>query len=65
MFERKVILLKNKEVIWVGGAKKGGTPRNEGTTRDVYENKGREKAQRWYPKMLLKTGELFCLTRDV
>jgi hypothetical protein len=27
-------------------AKKGGTPRNEGISVDVYENKGREKLAR-------------------
>jgi len=40
MFERKGILLKNKEVICCGSP---GGPKNEGISGDVYENKGRGK----------------------
>ena len=46
MFLQKSHALKSKELnefLAVKEAKKGGTPRNEGTSDDVCENKGRKK----------------------
>ena len=46
-------------------SKKGGTPRNEGISDDIYENKGRKKEGWESPTIVLKTIILYLLSEDV